>query len=186
MTKTIPSAFIPKRAPQVGYSCPTSTITSQAYEREKEQERKPKIEYLPPNVSYIKKEPSLLDDVVYEGSMMRNGMYVNHHKNINRPNPAFPTFAQYQNIPQVNEQARIPSRPSVIRNTNTERGQEQKFLQMEAKMLKMHGDILKQTGKSSILNIIIVSLMSHFSGNLMNFPANILGQLIMQAMLFLM
>ena len=108
--------------------------------------RKPKIENLHHNVSHIKKEPSLLDDFVYEGSLMRKGMYVNPQTNINRPNPAFPTFAQYQNIPQVNEQARIPSRPSVIRNTNTERGQEQTFLQMEAQMLKMHGDLLKQTG----------------------------------------
>ena len=164
LTKTIPSDFIPKRAPQLGYSRPTSTITSQAYEREQEQERKPKIENLPPKVSNIKKVSSLLDNVVFDGSMMASidGLYVNPQANISRPNHAFPTFTQYKDIPQCNKEARIPSRPSVIRYTNTERGQEWKCSQMETQLPKMHGNIIKQTGKSSILNLIVDGLIITF------------------------
>ena len=37
-------------------------------------------------------------------------------------------------------------RPSVIKNVSSLMNREQKFLQMEAQMLKMHGDLLTQTG----------------------------------------
>ena len=164
LTKPIPSDVIPNMAPHFGYSSPTSTVTSQAYEREQKQERKPKIENLPPKVSNIKKVSSLLDNVVFDGSMMASidGLYVNPQANISRPNPAFPTFTQYKNILNCNEEARIPSRPSVIRNTNTERGQEWKCSQMETQLPKMHGNIIKQTGKSSILNLIVDGLIITF------------------------
>ena len=59
-----------------------------------------------------------------------------------------PSIARYQDRPILTEQARINSRPSVIRNINTARDQEQKCLQMEAQMLKMHGDLLTQTGNN--------------------------------------
>ena len=129
---------------------PSSTITSQAYQREHEYERKPKILMFEENhfnnVNDIKREPSLLDDVVYEGSMTSSGLYVNPHVNIPRQNPSPPHMARYQDRPIPNEQDVINSRPSVIRNINTVRDQEQKFLQMEAQMLKMHGELLTQTG----------------------------------------
>jgi hypothetical protein len=95
ISNTSASDFIPKRAPHLGYSHPTSTLTSQAYEREQEQERKPKIENLPPNVSHIKKEPSLLDDFVYDGSMKRNGTYVNPHTSIKSSFPNICPIPKY-------------------------------------------------------------------------------------------
>ena len=139
------SDYFPSRPSYSGYPQPSSTITSQEYKREQEQERKPKIEIFEENqfhrVNIIKREPSLLDDVVYEGSMTSTGLYVNPHTNIHRQHTM-----RYQDRPTLDEQARIHSRPSVIRNSNCARDQEQKFLQMEAQMLKMHGDLLKQTG----------------------------------------
>ena len=60
---------------------PTSTITSQMFNRDQEQDRKNKIEMFGGNESNkmisIKKEPSLLDEVVYEGSSTSHGLYVN-------------------------------------------------------------------------------------------------------------
>ena len=139
----------PQRPCHSGYSRP-STITSQEYQREQEQERKPKIEMFDEkhshNVNKMKKEPSLLDDVVYEGSMTSNGMYVNPYTNIPRQNTTRPDMARYHNRSTLTEQARTNHRPSVIRNSNTAKDQEQQFLQMEANMLKMHGDLLTQTG----------------------------------------
>jgi hypothetical protein len=139
----------PPRPGHSGYSRP-STITSQEYQREQEQERKPKIEMFDKNhchsVIKTKKEPSFLDDVVYEGSMTSTGVYVNPFTNIQRQNTTLLDMAQYHNRPTLTEQARTNHRPSVIRNSNTARDQEQQFLQMEAQMLKMHGDLLTQTG----------------------------------------
>jgi hypothetical protein len=104
-------------------------------------------------VNYIKREPSLLDDVVYAGSMTSNGLYVNPHAEIPRQKPSSLSIARYQARPILTEQDRINSGPSVIRNINTAREQEQKFLQMEAQMLNMHGDLLKQTGKTNFQHL---------------------------------
>ena len=60
--------------------------------------------------------------------------------------------------------------------------QDQKFLQMERQMMKMHGELLKQTGKllndreSSPSNTNFLVFIVCFSGNLMNYHADILGQ----------
>ena len=152
------------------------------YNREQEEESKNRAAMFGGNGSnktvYIKKEPSLLDDVVYEGSMTSSGLYVNPLKNIQQLNESSRSSlhqssqqgvstivnnrARYPDRHANTEQAQVASRPSVIRNLNVAREQDQTFLQFESKMLKFHGDILRQTG------------------DLFNYHADILDQHIMQ------
>ena len=49
--------------------------------------------------------------------------------------------------PEKKPNPSVPPRPSVIKSVKAAKEQEQPFLQFEAQMLKMHGDILTQTGK---------------------------------------
>ena len=130
------------------YSQPTSTITSHSHQQEQERIQRTKFfaESHPPSVRTIKTEPSLLDDVVYEGSMTNTGPYINPHIDLQMQNTAPQNLTRHPERPTVPQQARVPSRPSVIRNINNVRDQEQRFYQMEAQMLKMHGDLLKSTG----------------------------------------
>ena len=163
------SSYLPTGQSNSGYSRPTSTITSQIYNNEQTQETKNKTamfvgtESNRMSISNIKKEPTLSDDFVYEGSMESNGRFVNPNTNIKKikdsPRSSFhddceqvvatPAYnhAGYKDRVTNTQHPRAASRPTVIRSLNMAKEPEQPFLRFEAEMLKFHGDLLKQTGK---------------------------------------
>merc|ERR1711892_1294842 len=96
------------------------------------------------NVKPIKTEPFYIDHGIYQGSMRHQDGYTSPHTNTQRPYPNPPPVNRYPERPPFT--AHTQARPSVIRNVNNARDQDQKFLQMESQMLKMHGELLKQTG----------------------------------------
>eukprot|EP00092_Neocalanus_flemingeri_P012947 GFUD01013946.1.p1 GENE.GFUD01013946.1~~GFUD01013946.1.p1 ORF type:complete len:796 (+),score=184.42 GFUD01013946.1:66-2453(+) len=148
-----------------GNQRPTSTVTSQVYNREQEQEssnkNKSAEDNAPTMIQHIKIGTRIFDDILFERSMTSD-------KAINNPYPKKEENQQFQNVnlheyksqenQHHNAKSQCLSRPSVIRNLYSEREQDQRFLKLESDMLKLHGNLLKQTG------------------SIFNFHANILDQ----------
>ena len=134
--------YLPPRKPSNPlhpHSQPTATITSSQYQKEQQ--------YLATALP-VKSEPSPLDNAVYEGSITDTGLIIHN----SRADSQHTTHQGAHNTTGYTERqpyaggATMVQRPSVIKNASSLRSREHKFLQMEAKMLKMHGNLLTHTG----------------------------------------
>ena len=140
--------YLPPKAPQYGHSAPTATITSNQYQGEQEEENKQSLSSILQTNQAVKIEPSPLDNAVYEGSITSTGLYINKYQDTSTPHQAAHGVAEHKERQAYDEATRIVQRPTVIRNARSHMNKEHIFLEMESQMLKMHGNLLKQTGNS--------------------------------------
>ena len=98
------------------------------------------------NALCIKKEPKLLYSAE---SLVNNTSCIKSHQGVlfRQCNSVTSPIYNDMKYPEKKPNPLVPSRPSVIKSVKAAKEQEQPFLQFEAQMLKMHGDILTQTGK---------------------------------------
>ena len=133
--------YLPPRKPSNPlhpHSQPTATITSSQYQKEQQ--------YLATALP-VKSEPSPLDNAVYEGSITDTGLIIHNSRadSQHTTHQADHNSTGYTERQPYAEGATMVERPSVIKNASSLRSREHKFLQMEARMLKMHGNLLTHT-----------------------------------------